>query len=156
MCGPTGTRGGPMAMSVSGLVNGLDVPTIVSQLMQSESIPQQQLQSQLTTVQVQASTYRSINTKFSSLLAAAQAMTSAGTWNATTATSSASSVGVAATSTAQAGSVSFTVTQTAAAQSMITNLTTPWTSTTAAYGLSVPLTATDTPGKTLGQLDPTG
>jgi flagellar hook-associated protein 2 len=145
-----------MGLSVSGLVSGLDVPTIVSQLMQSESIPQQQLQLQLSTVQNQASTYRAINTKFSTLLSAAQAMTSSSTWNATSATSSTSSVAVAATSTAQAGSVSFTVDHTAAAQSVITNLATPWKATTDAYGLAVPVTVTDASGKSLGDVKPTG
>lgn len=145
-----------MGLSVSGLVSGLDVPTIVSQLMQSESIPQQQLQSQLTTVQNQGSTYRAINSKFSTLLSAAQAMTTSSAWNATSASSSTASVAVSATSTAQAGSVSFTVDRTASAQSVITNLATPWKATTDAYGLTLPLTVTDASGTTRGQVNPTG
>lgn len=146
-----------MGLSVSGLVSGLDVPTIVSQLMQSEAIPQQNLEMQLSKVQTQATAYRAINSKFASLLTAAQALTDPATWTATTASSSAPSVTVAATSTAQAGSVSFTVDQTATAQSMISNLATPWTATTDAYGLPVPLTVTDTTtGTVLGSVNPTG
>jgi flagellar hook-associated protein 2 len=146
-----------MGLQVSGIVNGLDVPTIVSQLMQSESIPQQQLQSQLTTVKSQASTYRSINSKFAALLTAAQTMTSSTTWNATATSSSASSVAVAASSTAPAGSVTFTVLHTAAAQSMISQPPTPWTAPTDTYGLTVPLTVTDTTtGTVLGSVNPTG
>src|SRR5947209_18799765 len=146
-----------MGLSVSGIVNGLDVPTIVSQLMQSESIPQQQLQRQLTSVKSQASTYRSINSKFAALLTAAQTMTSSATWNATTASSSATSVAVAASSTAPAGSVTFSVVHTAAAQSMVSTPPTPWTATTDAYGLTVPLTVTDTTtGTVLGTVNPTG
>ena len=146
-----------MGLSVSGIVNGLDVPTIVSQLMQSESIPQQQLQLQLSTIKSQASTYRSINSKFSALLTAAQTMTSAATWKATTASSSTASVAVAAASTAPAGSVTFSVVHTAAAQSMISQPPTPWTATTDAYGLTVPLTVTDTTtGTVLGTVNPTG
>jgi flagellar hook-associated protein 2 len=135
-----------MGLSVSGLVSGLDVPTIVSQLMQSESIPQQQLQSQLTTVQLQASTYRAINSRFSALLTAAQAMTSSATWNATTATSSDSRVAVTSTGTAQASTVSFTVTQVAAAESQITNTQPPYSNATAAYGNST-ISFTDSTGK---------
>src|SRR4051794_22269847 len=103
-----------MGLSVSGLVNGLDVPTIVSQLMQSESIPQNNLVNQLTAVKSDAAAYRSLNTSFSSLLTAAQAMTSSATWSTTAVTSSApSSVAVASTGTAQAGSVTFDVRHTA-------------------------------------------
>lgn len=126
-----------MGLSVSGLVNGIDVPTVVGQLMQSEQIPQQMLQSQQTTVNLQASTYRSINTKFQAVLSAAQALTSSATWTATTASASASSVAVASTGTTQPGSLTFAVTSTAAAKSVITQQNPPYSSTTAVFGSSI-------------------
>ena len=151
-----------MGMTVSGLGGGLagslDVPTIVSQLIQSESIPQLMLQNQLTAVQSDATAYRAINTTFQSLLSAAQAMTTSATWTTTTATSSSSSVAVASTGTAQAGSVTFNVQQTAVAQSMISTNATPWTSTSDTYGGTLPLSVSDasTPPVLLDTVNPTG
>lgn len=124
-----------MGLSISGLVSGLDVPTIVSQLMASEQIPQQMLQNQLAMVQTQASTYRAINTKFQALLTAAQAMTNSATWSATTATSSDPSVTVDSTGTAPAGSLTFTVQSVAQGESVMTSGT-PYASATAAYANS--------------------
>ena len=125
-----------MGLTVSGLTSSsIDVSSVVTQLMTSESIPQTRLQSQLTTVQNEAATYRAINTKFQSLLTAAQAMTDDSTWKTTTASSSSSAVTVASTGTAQAGALSFTVDQIAQAQSVISSGT-PYASTGAAFGES--------------------
>jgi flagellar hook-associated protein 2 len=145
-----------MGLSVSGLVGGLDVPTIVSQLMQSESMPQINLQNQLAAVQTEAAGYRAINSKFQALLTAAQAMTSSATWSATTASSTSSAVTATSTPTAQAGSLTFNVQNTAVAQSMISTKPTPWSSTSDAYGLTLPLSVYDANNNLLDTVNPTG
>lgn len=122
-----------MGLTVNGLVSGLDVPSIVSQLMTIESQPRVRLSSRLTSVQRTAAAYRDVNTRFLGLLTAAKAMTTSSTWSATTATASDPSVTVRSDSTAQPGTLTFNVTQTAATHSLISTGA-GWASSTAAYG----------------------
>jgi flagellar capping protein FliD len=143
-----------MALSVSGFVSGLDVNTIVSQLMTSESYPKTLLQNQLTTVKTDAAAYREVNTKFNALKTAAQALSAASFGSNVTASSTDTSVTASATTAAASGSsVSFTVKTLAAAQTVVSAST--WASTTAPLDSQEPvwpLTVLDSTGKSVGQI----
>ena len=110
----------PSSFNVSGLLGGtagqIDTTTLISQLMQAQSIPQTQLETQLSTLQNQQSAYQAINSDFTSLQTAAQALTDPTAWLATTASASTSSVVASTTGTAATGVTSFSVTQLAQAQ----------------------------------------
>lgn len=110
----------PSSFNVSGLLGGtagqIDTTSLISQLMQAQSIPQTQLETQLSTLQNQQSAYQAINSDFSSLQTAAQALTDPTAWLATTASSSTSSVVASSTGSAATGVTSFNVTQLAQAQ----------------------------------------
>lgn len=108
------------SISVSGLLGGtagqIDVTSLISQLMQAQSVPQNQLKDQLTGVQKQLSAYQAINTGLTALQTAAEALTDPTTWTATAASSSSGSVVATSTGAAALGATTFDVTQLAAAQ----------------------------------------
>jgi flagellar hook-associated protein 2 len=122
-------------MSISGLSSGLDTTTIVSQLMQLEAQPQTALESRLTDTKADASAYRTVNSVFTTLRSAAEALTKATAWTPAKATSSVTSVSASTTAGAAAGSVTFTVGTLAARHSVITS--TAWTAPTADTTLTV-------------------
>ena len=80
------------SLAVDGLVSGLDTTALINSLMSAEAAPQTALKTRLTSTQSAASAYRAINTRFAALQTAADALSAAGL-AATTAKSSASSVG---------------------------------------------------------------
>ena len=141
-----------MAFQVSGFVSGLDVPTIVSQLIASESQPQSQLKTQLSSVRADAAAYRDVNSKFSAVLSAAQNLSAASFGTGLTATSTDTSVVAGVGTGATPGtSITFSVTQLAAARSEISSGT--WSSATAPItdaGPSWPLTVLDASGNPVG------
>ncbi len=108
-----------MTMSIGGLVSGLDTNTLISQLIAAEALPQNRLRAQLGTAQDAAKAYRSVNTMFDGIRAAAEAMLKPQAWTAVKASSTAPSVAVSATPDAAAGSLSFEVKQTAASHVVI-------------------------------------
>jgi flagellar hook-associated protein 2 len=116
--------------SISGLSSGLDTATIIKQLMQLERIPQARLQSKQTAMESSIGSLRTLNTKFASLLGAAEKLGARlpgavvpsppppSEWQATKATSSdATRTSATATAGAPAGSLSFNVQQLATAAS---------------------------------------
>jgi flagellar hook-associated protein 2 len=111
---------GTGSISVSGLLGGtagqIDVTSLISQLMQAAQLPQKQLQDQLTSETSQLNAYQAINTRLTSMFTAAQKLTDATTWSATSATASDSSVAASSDSTAILGTTSFSVVQTAKAE----------------------------------------
>jgi flagellar hook-associated protein 2 len=106
-------------ISSPGIGSGLDVQSIVSQLVALEKAPIKQLQTQATSFQTKLSTYGTIKSQVAALGdAAAKISTSAG-WNEVTATSSnPSAVGVTASAGSAATSLTFEVQQLAKAQSV--------------------------------------
>jgi len=119
-----------MSMSVDGLISGMDTTTIISGLMQSEAAPQTALKTRLSTTKTAASNYRTVNTTFAAVRAAAEALTNGTLTTARKASSSDATVTASASATATVdSSVTFTVTQTASTQSQVTKGT--WTSPTA-------------------------
>jgi flagellar capping protein FliD len=125
-----------MTMSLStGLISGMDTGTLISQLIQAEAGPQTALKARLKTTETVASAYRTINTTFLAVSAAAEAALKPEIWNPIKATSSASSVAVSASAGATANSLTFTVKQLAASHAVMNQAAAGvWTSSSSAYG----------------------
>jgi flagellar hook-associated protein 2 len=106
------------SLTVSGLSSsGIDVSSIVSQLMAVEKQPQDALQTKKTAEIAKGTTWASITTQLTSLQAAVQAVQTPTAFNTSTVTSSDSSVLTAtASGSASAGSVSLQVQSLAAAE----------------------------------------
>ncbi|HVM39816.1 MAG TPA: flagellar filament capping protein FliD [Acidimicrobiia bacterium] len=107
---------------VSGLVSGLDTSQIISQLMQIERVPQQRLVQKRDGIQKLLDAYRTLNTKFSSIESAAEALTTFKGFSPTSATSS-DETRVTATSSEGAAeqSLTFTVENLAVAEQAATS-----------------------------------
>lgn len=107
-------------ISSPGVGSGLDVNSIVTQLVAIERQPIQQLQSQASSLQTKLSAFGKLQSNLSALRDAASALTSTTTWNQTTGTSSdAASVAVTTSAANLPGSYSVEVTQLARAQSNV-------------------------------------
>ena len=105
-------------ISSPGIGSGLDVQSIVTQLVALEKAPLTALKTQATSLQTRMSTYGTIKSQVSALGDAASKLSTSKGWNAVTATSSNSAaVGVTASSGAPASSFSISVQQLAKAQS---------------------------------------
>ena len=107
-----------MAISSTGVGSGLDVKSIVSQLVAIEKQPLQQLQTKATSFQTQLSLYGKVKSQVSALGDAAALLAGSSGWNTQKASSSnAAAVSVSAGSAAVAASVSVEVKELARAQS---------------------------------------
>ena len=107
-----------MTISSTGVGSGLDVKSIVSQLVAIEKQPLQQLQTKAATFQSQLSLYGKIKSQASALGDAAALLAGAGGWSTQKSSSSnAAAVGVTAGTTAAPGALSVEVQQLARAQS---------------------------------------
>ncbi|GAB2476703.1 flagellar filament capping protein FliD [Jatrophihabitans fulvus] len=111
------------SISVTGLLGGtagkIDVPSLISSLMQAQSVPQNLLKDQLSSVNDKLTAYQSINTRLAAVQTAARALTgatSAAVWQAGTASSSSPSVSATAGPGSAVGSTTFDVVRLAAAQ----------------------------------------
>ncbi|MCV2489485.1 flagellar filament capping protein FliD [Geodermatophilus sp. YIM 151500] len=110
-------------MSVGGLVSGLDTTTLVSQLVQAEAAPQTALKKRLATAETAASAYRTVNTTFAAVRAAAEALTASSLASARTATPSSKDVTASAAASAVNGStITFSVRSLAKAQVSVTHV----------------------------------
>ena len=108
------------SLSVDGLVTGLDTTAIISQLMQVESQPQTVLKKERSSTQSELDVYRTLNSRFDAVRAAAEALNQPAAWKATSAASSDESVVVATgTTTTPKASLALTVTSLAAAHSVV-------------------------------------
>jgi flagellar capping protein FliD len=123
-----------MSMSVDGLISGMDTTSLITKLLQTEAGPQTALKKKLSATQTAASAYRTVNTTFAAVRAAAETALKADSWTATKASSSDTSITVTATSTATPGSLSFSVEKVAASHGVVNRNAGVWTSATAAYG----------------------
>ncbi len=105
-------------ISSPGIGSGIDVQTIVSQLVALEKAPLAQLEKQASSIQTKLSTYGSIKSQVSALGDAAAKLAGSSGWNAVTASSSnPTAIGVTAAAGAPATSLTMEVTQLAKAQS---------------------------------------
>ncbi|HVS67329.1 MAG TPA: flagellar filament capping protein FliD [Mycobacteriales bacterium] len=107
-----------MPVTVSGLgSSSLDVTSLVSQLMQVESVPKNQLQSQLSATQSELNAWQTLGTQLDAVRSAAQALATPALAAGATATSSNPAILTAhAITGATPGSVSLTVSQLATAE----------------------------------------
>lgn len=106
-------------ISSPGIGSGLDVQSIVSQLVALEKAPLNQLKTQATSIQSRISAYGTITAQITALSDAANKLGTSSGWNSVVATSSnASAVGVTAAAGAPATSLTMEVTQLAKAQSV--------------------------------------
>src|SRR3990167_3350128 len=106
-----------MAISSPGVGSGLDVNSIVTQLVAIEKQPIQALQTKAATLQSQLSLYGTIKSQVSALQDAATALAMASNWSAQAATSSnTSAVTVTASSTATSTAFGLDITRLAQAQ----------------------------------------
>jgi flagellar capping protein FliD len=124
-----------VSMSVDGLISGMDTTALITQLIQAEATPQAALKTRLKTTELAASAYRTVNTTFAAVRAAAESMLKPESWTPTKASSSSSSVSVSASNGAQPGSLTFSVDRLASSHSVVyRTAATVWTSGTSAYG----------------------
>jgi len=118
-----------MSMSVDGLVSGMDTTSLIKQLIQAEAAPQTALKARLNATQSAASAYRTVNTTFLAITAAAEALTSSALTTSRKATSSNPAVTASAAATAVSGSsLTFSVTALASTQTVVSK--TQWAATT--------------------------
>jgi len=110
-----------MAISSAGIGSGLDVQSIVRQLLSIERAPIRQLQSEAGKLQTQISAFGRVQSALSTLRDASVKLTQADTWRVSKATSSdPTALGATATGAAQAGNYNVSVTRLAAAQTLAT------------------------------------
>ena len=108
-----------MAISSIGIGSGLDVNSIVSQMVALEKRPLNQLQVQASSIQTRLSTYSQLKSLMSTLGDAAAKLTRDGSWNGMAITSSNSeSVSATVTGIASATTMGISVQQLARAQSV--------------------------------------
>lgn len=113
-------------ISSPGIGSGLDVQSIVSQLVELERVPIKQLQTQAATLQTRLSLYGNIKSQISALGDAASKLSSSTVWKEVTASSSNSAaVSVIASAGTIAGNYSIEVQQLARAQSTVSSAVTP-------------------------------
>src|SRR4051794_9739649 len=111
--------------AIDGLISGLNTTQIISQLMQVERLPEQQLTNHKTASQTLVSTMQGLNSLMTALQTAAKAfvpdsITKQSAWGSTIGTSSASTLATVTTGpTALPGSARFTVQSVASAGSAV-------------------------------------
>lgn len=110
-----------MAISSAGIGSGLDVASIVNQLLNIERAPIRQLQTEAGKLQTQISAFGRVQSSLSTLRDASVKLTQADTWRAAKATSSdTTALGATATGAALAGSYNISVTRLAVSQTLST------------------------------------
>ncbi len=110
-------------ISSPGIGSGLDINSIITQLVAVERVPLTKLESEVKALETKLSTYGKIKSAISSLRDTAAALTRSETWNKTTGTSSdPGAVSVTTGATTKAGNYAIQVNQLAAAQSNATGL----------------------------------
>jgi len=110
-------------ISSPGIGSGLDINSIVSQLVAIEKQPLTQLQTEATSLQTKLTSYGKVKSSLAALRDAAAALTRATTWGQTVGNSSDSAaVGVTTSSTTKPGTYAIEVQKLAAAQSNATGV----------------------------------
>ena len=109
------------SISSIGIGSGLDINSIITQLVAVERVPLTNLQTESTSLQTRLSTYGKMKSAMSALRDAAAALAKADTWGQTTGSSSdASAVGVSTTTSTRAGQYAVEVQRLASSQSNVT------------------------------------
>lgn len=145
-----------MAISSIGLGSGLDVKSIVSQLVALEKQPLTKLQTQEASIQSQISTYSQIKSLVSTFADAASALTRDSGWNAMSISSTdAASASATVTGIASAGSYSLEVSQLAQAQTSVSGVAVPATTVFGTGTLAIKVGSKDAVNITLADGDDT-
>ena len=111
------------SISSIGIGSGLDIESMISQLVAVERAPVTKLQTEASSLQTKLSTYGKLQSAMSTLRDAASALTRASTWGATTgASSDAAAVAVTTSSTTLPGSYAIEVQRLASVQSNATGV----------------------------------
>lgn len=124
-------------ISSLGIGSGLDVNSIISQMVDLEKQPLAGLQAQEASIQAQVSTYAQIKSLTSTLSDAASKLTLDSGWSALTVQSSNSAVSMTVTGQAQAASYDVGVSQLARAQTSVSGVLAPGANLTAAGTLQI-------------------
>ena len=110
-------------ISSIGIGSGLDIESVISQLVAVERAPVTQLQKEATSLQTRLSTYGKLQSGMAALRDAASALTRSSTWDATTGSSSdATAVTVSTSATTLPGSYAIEVQRLASVQSNATQV----------------------------------
>ncbi len=110
-------------ISSIGIGSGLDIESVISQLIAVERVPVTKLQTEATSLQTKLSTYGKLQSGMAALRDAASALTRATTWGATTGVSSdAAAVAVTTSAATRPGSYAIEVQQLATPQSNATGV----------------------------------
>lgn len=115
-------------LAIDGLVSGLNTTDLINQLMQVESMPQKLLAQKQSTAQSFVSGLQALNAKISSLGDAAKTASTAKSWEAHAASSSAESVTATASGATQGSSLTFSVDAVAASQISVVDIPTTFES----------------------------
>ncbi len=108
-------------ISSIGLGSGLDINSIITQLVAVEQVPLNKLKTEATTLQTKLSTYGKVQSYMSALRESSSALTRTDTWGATTGTSSdPTAVAVTTSATTKTGNYALEVQSLAASQSNAT------------------------------------
>ena len=108
-------------ISSIGIGSGIDVNSVITQLIAVERVPLTHLQTESTSLQTRLSTYGKMKSAMSALRDAAAVLAKADTWGQTTGTSSdATAVGVTTTTSTRAGQYAVEVQKLASGQSNVT------------------------------------
>ena len=108
-----------MSLAVDGMISGLKTAELINQLMQVEAMPQTMLKQKVTTTQAFITALQGLNTRVSSLADVAKTAAKPESWQATTASSSATSVKVTTSAGSQPSTLSFTVDRLAKPQTSV-------------------------------------
>ena len=110
-------------ISSPGIGSGLDINSIITQLVAVERVPLNKLQTEATSLQAKLSTYGKLQSNLSALRDAASALTRSDTWGQTVGTTSdASAVAVTTSVNTKPGNYTLEVQRLAAAQSNVTGV----------------------------------
>ena len=108
-------------LSSIGIGSGLDINSIITQLVAVEQVPLNKLKTEATSLQTKLTTYGKVQSYLSALRDASSALTRADTWGATTGTSSdPTAVAVTTSATTKTGNYALSVQSLAASQSNAT------------------------------------
>ena len=81
-----------MGNTVDGLVSGMDTASMISSMMQIESLPKTNLQTKVANAQTTVTSYQSVNSKLAAIKTAALDLQSLSTWRSVKPTSSSTNV----------------------------------------------------------------
>lgn len=112
------------AIGIDGLISGLDTTTLIKQLMEVEAAPQTLLKQKQSQTSKLVTALQALNTKVASLAQSATKVATGSSWEALTASSSASSVSATAGVGARPTEITFTVDRLATSQVSLTGVLT--------------------------------